>query len=60
MGCDDQKQHTVRVSYCKPACKELKIVPGYKTCVAECVRCSLHHEFNLVAIDGKWEIRVKA
>jgi len=57
MGCDDQRVHREHVPYCKPKCKEFRLVTRLEDVRAQCVRCSLHHEFTIV--DGKIKIVYK-
>jgi hypothetical protein len=53
MGCDIAV-HKEHVPYCKPKCKEFKLVAVLENVRAQCVRCSLHHEFTIV--DGMIKI----
>lgn len=58
MGCDDQSTRREHVPYCKPHCKEFKLVTRLENVRAQCVRCSLLHEFT-VTIDGKIKIKLR-
>lgn len=49
MGCDVYTKPD-RVPYCKPKCKEFRLVAGHgldQIVSAECKRCRLHHEVTL-------------
>lgn len=58
MGCD-QGVSGDHVPYCKPACKEFKLVAAtwVETVRAQCVRCKLLHDFTI--LDGKIKIEQK-
>lgn len=56
MGCDDQSIRKEHVPYCKPDCKEFKLVRRLDDVKAQCVRCSLLHEFTVMH-DGKIKIQ---
>lgn len=50
MGCDIGI-HEERPPYCKPKCKEFRLISSSIGDVrAQCVKCSLHHDFTI--IDG--------
>lgn len=49
MGCDIAN-HKEQVPYCKPKCKEFHLVTWLEKIKAQCVRCSLLHEFTV--LDG--------
>jgi hypothetical protein len=55
MGCDIAN-HGERVPYCKPECKEFKLVKWLDDVKAKCIRCSLLHEFT-VTLDSKIKIK---
>jgi hypothetical protein len=56
MGCDIAV-HKEYVPYCKPKCKEFALVTCLEKVKAQCVRCSLHHDFTVV--NGKIKIVYK-
>lgn len=53
MGCDIYT-HKERVPYCKPKCKEFKLVTCLENVRAQCVKCDLNHDFTVV--DGMIKI----
>lgn len=56
MGCDIGSVGP-HVPYCKPSCKEFRLMVCLDRVVAECVRCSLHHEFTVA--NGSIKIKQK-
>ena len=46
MGCDLGVSGD-HVPYCKPKCVQFRLVVTLDKVKAQCVRCSLHHEFTV-------------
>lgn len=62
MGCDIGSVGP-HVPYCEPKCKEFRLVVWIDRVKAQCVRCSLLHEFTVlngeIKIEYPKESRVK-
>lgn len=54
MGCDIA-YHKPPPDYCKPRCKEFKLVTMLDKVEAQCVRCTLLHEYTVDA-NGKGKV----
>jgi len=57
MGCD-VGVHDIHVPYCKPDCKEFKLVVRLESVQAQCTTCRLLHDFT-VTLGGQIRIKKK-
>ncbi len=56
MGCDDQSTIKAHVPYCKPECKEFRLLIWLEVVMAQCIVCRLHHD---VTVTREGTIRIK-